>query len=79
MSGSISDLAKNRALAEWLEYSLCQTRNRIRELEIQEQQEQRRRERARAEQSWKIQPKRTGDTAMQRDDGWDDNASAGLT
>jgi TolA-binding protein len=64
VSGSLSDLDKNRALAEWLEYSLRQTRNRIRELEIQEQQEQRRRERARAEQSWKIQPKRTGDTAM---------------
>lgn len=44
MSGSISDLDKNRALAEWLEYSLRQTRNRnrIRELEIQEQQERRR-------------------------------------
>ncbi|MET7791823.1 DUF6233 domain-containing protein [Streptomyces sp900116325] len=62
--GSISDLDKNRCLAACLEWQLRQTRNRIRELETQEQQEQRRRERAWAEQSWKMQPKRTGDTAM---------------
>ncbi|MET8516016.1 DUF6233 domain-containing protein [Streptomyces sp. NPDC005077] len=62
--GSISDLDKNRSLAAWLEWQLRQTRNRIRELEIQEEQERRRPERARAEQSWKIQPKRTGDRAM---------------
>lgn len=40
------DLDEHRALAEWLEYSLRQTRRRI-PLEIQEQQEQRRREQAR--------------------------------
>ncbi|MFJ5725006.1 DUF6233 domain-containing protein [Streptomyces sp. NPDC093149] len=60
----ISDLDKNRALADWLEWQLRQVRNRIRELEIKEQQETRARERARAEQSWKIQPKRSGETAM---------------
>ncbi|MFF1651720.1 DUF6233 domain-containing protein, partial [Streptomyces sp. NPDC058240] len=37
---------------------------RVRELEVQEEQERRRRERARAEQSWKIQPKRSGETAL---------------
>ncbi|MFE7111983.1 DUF6233 domain-containing protein [Streptomyces sp. NPDC057575] len=43
---------------------MCQVRGRIRELEIKEQQERGARERARAEQSWKIQPKRSGDTAL---------------
>ncbi|MET7497992.1 DUF6233 domain-containing protein [Streptomyces sp900116325] len=48
----------------WERHSCAGADSRIRELEIQEQQEQRRQERARAEQSWKIEPKRTGDTAM---------------
>ncbi|MFB6986150.1 hypothetical protein [Streptomyces sp. NPDC056304] len=60
----ISDLDKNRALADWLEWQLRQVRNRIRELEVREQQEARARERARAEQSWKIQPQRAGRPAM---------------
>ncbi|MFJ1827432.1 DUF6233 domain-containing protein [Streptomyces sp. NPDC088178] len=60
----ISDLDKNRILAEWLEWQLRQVRNRIRELEVKEQQERRARERARAEQSWKIQPQRAGRPAM---------------
>ncbi|MGW1106118.1 DUF6233 domain-containing protein [Streptomyces sp. NPDC002540] len=60
----ISDLDKNRALADWLEWQLRQVRNRIRELEVKEQQELRARERARAEQSWKIQPQRAGRPAM---------------
>ncbi|MFE2936905.1 DUF6233 domain-containing protein [Streptomyces sp. NPDC059278] len=62
--GAISDLDKNRALAEWLEWQLRQVRGRIRELEIKEQQEARDRERARAERSWKIQPQRGGSTAL---------------
>ncbi|MFF1918611.1 DUF6233 domain-containing protein [Streptomyces sp. NPDC058239] len=38
-----------------------QAENRVRELEVKEQ---RARQRARAEQSWKIQPRRSGETAM---------------
>ncbi|MFJ9683552.1 DUF6233 domain-containing protein [Streptomyces sp. NPDC101194] len=60
----ISDLDKKRALADWLEWQLRQVRNRICELEVKERQEVRARERARAEQSWKIQPKRSGETAL---------------
>ncbi|MER7807425.1 DUF6233 domain-containing protein [Streptomyces sp900116325] len=62
-SGGISDLDKNRALADWLEWQLRHTRNRIRELEIKERQEQHAYERAQAEQSWKIQPKHSRGTA----------------
>ncbi|WP_413754489.1 DUF6233 domain-containing protein [Streptomyces sp. R-74717] len=62
--GDISDLDKNRALVDWLRYQLRQAENRVREPEVKELQEQRARERARAEQSWKIQPKRSGETAM---------------
>ncbi|MFE5097867.1 DUF6233 domain-containing protein [Streptomyces sp. NPDC056638] len=62
--GDMSDLDKNRALVEWLRYQLRQAENRVQELEVKELQEQRARERARAEQSWKIQPKRPGETAM---------------
>ncbi|MFD4862719.1 DUF6233 domain-containing protein [Streptomyces atratus] len=62
--GAISDLDKNRALVDWLRYQLRQAENRVRELEVQEEQERRRKEQARAEQSWKIQPKRSGETAM---------------
>ncbi|MFE5097355.1 DUF6233 domain-containing protein [Streptomyces sp. NPDC056638] len=62
--GDISDLDKNRALVDWLRYQLRQAENRVRELEVKELQEQRARERARAERSWKIQPKRSGETAM---------------
>ncbi|WP_331756322.1 DUF6233 domain-containing protein (plasmid) [Streptomyces sp. NBC_01590] len=62
--GDISDLDKNRALVDWLRYQLRQAENRVRELEVKELQEQRAQERARAEQSWKIQPKRSGETAM---------------
>ncbi|MCX4681972.1 hypothetical protein OG413_43045 [Streptomyces sp. NBC_01433] len=64
MSDGISDLDKNRVLAEWLEWQLRQVRSRIRELEVKEQQEERARQRARAEQSWKIQPQRGGMPAM---------------
>lgn len=60
----VSDLEKNRILAEWLRWQLRQTENRIRELEVKEQQERHRRERARAEMSWKIQPERAGRPAM---------------
>ncbi|MEV0492282.1 DUF6233 domain-containing protein [Streptomyces atratus] len=62
--GAIPDLDTNRALAEWLEWQLRQVRNRIRELEVKAEQERRARERARAGQPWKIQPKRSGETAM---------------
>lgn len=62
--GSISRLDKLRALAEWLDWQLGQTRNKIRELEIQEQQDKRRREQARAGQSWKIQPQRSSASAL---------------
>ncbi|MFD4863187.1 hypothetical protein [Streptomyces atratus] len=62
--GDMSDLDKNRALVDWLRYQLRQAENRVQELEVKELQEQRARERARAEQSWKIQPKRSGETAM---------------
>ncbi|MFI6730620.1 DUF6233 domain-containing protein [Streptomyces atratus] len=62
--GAISDLDKNRALADWLEWQLRQVRGRIRELEVRTEQERRARERARAEQSWKIQPRRSGEMAM---------------
>ncbi|MEU9321715.1 DUF6233 domain-containing protein [Streptomyces sp. NPDC048295] len=59
----IPDLDKNRALEQWLEWwQLRQVRGRIRELEIRERQEGR--ERARAEQSRKIQPQRSGRTAL---------------
>ncbi|MFE7402529.1 DUF6233 domain-containing protein [Streptomyces sp. NPDC057557] len=64
--GDMSDLDKNRALVDWLRYQLRQAENRVRELEVKELQEQRARERARAEQSWKSQPKRSGETAMHR-------------
>lgn len=64
MPGDISDLDKNRALVDWLEYQLRQAKNRVRELEVAEAQERRRRERARAEMSWKIQPARAGRPAM---------------
>ncbi|MFE3906116.1 DUF6233 domain-containing protein [Streptomyces sp. NPDC059153] len=60
----MSDLDKNRALVDWLRYQLRQAENRVRELEVKELQEQRVRERARAEQLWKIQPRRSGETAM---------------
>ncbi|MFI5634079.1 DUF6233 domain-containing protein [Streptomyces sp. NPDC051664] len=62
-SGGISDLDKNRALADWLEWQLRRTRNRIRELEVEERQERRAHERAQAGHSWKIQPKRSRGTA----------------
>ncbi|MFJ7200714.1 MULTISPECIES: DUF6233 domain-containing protein [unclassified Streptomyces] len=65
MSGNgISDLDKNRILEQWLEWQLRHVRGRIRELEVKERQEERARERARAEQSWKIQPQRSGRTAL---------------
>ncbi|MFF3129854.1 DUF6233 domain-containing protein [Streptomyces sp. NPDC057908] len=60
----ISDLDKNRTLEQWLVWQLRQVRNRVRELEIREQQELRARQRARAEQSWKIQPRRSGEMAV---------------
>ncbi|MDF6042115.1 DUF6233 domain-containing protein [Streptomyces sp. JH14] len=62
--GSISRLDKLRALEEWLDWQLRQTRNRVRELEVQERQEQQRRERARAELSWKLQPQQSGGPAL---------------
>ncbi|MET8747704.1 DUF6233 domain-containing protein [Streptomyces sp. NPDC004728] len=62
--GGISDLDKNRVLEQWLQWQLRQVQGRIRDLEVQEEQERRRKERARAERSWKIQPKRSGDTAL---------------
>ncbi|MEU9761730.1 DUF6233 domain-containing protein [Streptomyces sp. NPDC047987] len=60
----VSDLDKNRALAEWLEYQLRQVRARIRDLERAEEQDRWRRERARIEQIWKLQPQRAGTPAM---------------
>ncbi|MEU3656457.1 DUF6233 domain-containing protein [Streptomyces sp. NPDC032161] len=60
----ISDLDKNRALEQWLEYQLWQVRSRIRDLERAEEQDRWRRERARAESSWKLQPQRAGTPAM---------------
>ncbi|MEV5205595.1 DUF6233 domain-containing protein [Streptomyces sp. NPDC053720] len=62
--GGISDLDKNRALAEWLEWQLRQVRGRIRDLEIAEQQERRRREQAHAALRWKIQPQRSSSAAL---------------
>ncbi|MFB7211755.1 hypothetical protein [Streptomyces sp. NPDC056255] len=50
--GGISDLDKNRALVEWLEWQLRKARNRVRELEVREEQERRRRERAHAAPRW---------------------------
>ncbi|MEV5200518.1 DUF6233 domain-containing protein [Streptomyces sp. NPDC053720] len=64
MSGGISDLDKNRALAEWLAWQLRQVRGRIRDLEIAEQQERRRRERAHAAPRWEIQPQRSSSVAL---------------
>ncbi|MGW2107637.1 DUF6233 domain-containing protein [Streptomyces sp. NPDC001948] len=64
MSGGISDLEKNRALADWLEWQLRQTRSRIRELEIKEQQERQRKEQAHAALRWKIQPQRSSSAAL---------------
>ncbi|WP_331754111.1 hypothetical protein [Streptomyces sp. NBC_00826] len=57
--GGISDLDKNRALEQWLEWQLRTVRGRIRELEVAEQQERRRREQAHAALRWKIQPQRS--------------------
>ncbi|MFE7328142.1 DUF6233 domain-containing protein [Streptomyces sp. NPDC057565] len=57
--GSISRLDKLRALQEWLDWQLRQTRGRIRELEAQERQGQQRRapERQRGrEQHWQGEP-----------------------
>ncbi|MFE7357559.1 DUF6233 domain-containing protein [Streptomyces sp. NPDC057543] len=62
--GSISRLDKLRALEEWLDWPLRQTRNWVRELEVEERQEQQRRERARAELSWKHQPQGSGSPAL---------------
>ncbi|MCX5434517.1 hypothetical protein [Streptomyces sp. NBC_00062] len=62
--GGISDLDKNRALADWLEWQLRQVRGRIRELEVKEQQEQRRRVQAHAALRWKIQPQRSSSVAL---------------
>lgn len=62
--GDISDLDKNRALVEWLRYQLRHAEKRVRELESAEQAERRRSGRARAEQMWKIQPKRSAETAL---------------
>lgn len=62
--GSISRLDKLRALEEWLDWQLRQTRDKVRELEVQERQEQQRREQARAELSWKLQPQRSGSPAL---------------
>ncbi|MER6499181.1 DUF6233 domain-containing protein [Streptomyces sp. NPDC001455] len=60
----VSDLDKNRALEQWLEYQLRQVRARIRDLERAEEQDRRRRERARIEQIWKLQPQLAGTPAM---------------
>ncbi|MFD7858469.1 DUF6233 domain-containing protein [Streptomyces microflavus] len=62
--GDISDLDKNRALAEWLCYQLRHADKRIRELESAEQAARRRSGRAHAEQMWKIQPQRSAETAL---------------
>ncbi|MGW2112509.1 DUF6233 domain-containing protein [Streptomyces sp. NPDC001948] len=62
--GAISDLDKNKALADWLEWQLRQVRGRIRELEIKEEQERRRREQAHAALRWKIQPQRSSSAAL---------------
>ncbi|MGZ2361706.1 DUF6233 domain-containing protein [Streptomyces sp. 372A] len=64
MSGDISDLDKNRALVEWLDWQLNQAKRRVRELEVKAEQERRARERAYAEQRWKLQPRRGGRPAM---------------
>ncbi|MFJ8856597.1 DUF6233 domain-containing protein [Streptomyces sp. NPDC102437] len=62
--GGISDLDKNRALVEWLEWQLQKARNRVRELEVQQEQERRRREQAHAAMRWKIQPQRSSSAAL---------------
>ncbi|WP_371098736.1 DUF6233 domain-containing protein [Streptomyces sanglieri] len=64
MPGGISDLDKNRALAQWLEWQLRQVKGRIREFETKEQQERRRREQAHAALRWKIQPQRSSSSAL---------------
>ncbi|MBK3583077.1 DUF6233 domain-containing protein [Streptomyces microflavus] len=62
--GDISDLDKNRALVAWLRYQLRHAEQRVRDLEHAEQAERRRKQRARAEQLWKIQPRRSAETAL---------------
>ncbi|MFC9756154.1 DUF6233 domain-containing protein [Streptomyces sp. NPDC056921] len=57
--GGISDLDKNRALVERLEWQLRKARNRVRELEVKQEQERRRLEQAHAALRWKIQPQRS--------------------
>lgn len=59
-----SDLEKNLALEEWLEYQLRLTRERIRELSAQDDRQLRARQRARAEQAWKIQPGRSAAVSL---------------
>ncbi|MER5618547.1 DUF6233 domain-containing protein [Streptomyces sp. NPDC002215] len=66
--GGISDLDKNRALGEWLEWQLRKARNRVRELEVQEEQERRRREQAHAALRWKIQPRSSSAALVHRGD-----------
>ncbi|WUS20630.1 DUF6233 domain-containing protein (plasmid) [Streptomyces sp. NBC_01259] len=58
----MSDLDKNLALVDWLEYQLRQAKNRVRELEAAAEEEVR--GRARAETSWVIQPQRADQPAM---------------
>ncbi|MFJ4963852.1 DUF6233 domain-containing protein [Streptomyces sp. NPDC088729] len=62
--GDVSDLDKNRALVDWLRYQLRYAESRVRELEAAERRERRQAERARAEQSWKIQPQRSNESAL---------------
>ncbi|MFJ1900474.1 DUF6233 domain-containing protein [Streptomyces sp. NPDC088115] len=62
MPGDVSDLDKNLALVDWLEYQLRQAKNRVRELKAKAEEEVR--GRARAETSWVIQPQHTDQPAM---------------
>ncbi|MGC5401909.1 DUF6233 domain-containing protein [Streptomyces sp. DT20] len=62
MPGDVSDLDKNLALVDWLEYQLRQAKHRVQELKDAAEEEAR--GRAKAETSWVIQPQHADRPAM---------------
>ena len=59
-------LAKLRALEEWLDWQLNNTRQKISALEAQADRERRQAARARAEARWKLEPARDRRTVLHR-------------
>ncbi|MGV9278107.1 DUF6233 domain-containing protein [Streptomyces griseosporeus] len=62
----VERLAKLRALEEWLDWQLNSTRARIRTTEAEVERLKRAEARAYAEQRWKVEPARSGQTVLHR-------------